>query len=175
MGFLAEQGAVAAAYNPVRDLKAKPKFKRGTPKFLEVPAAGLFIYAAGALEPSRAQAISFIRPLVATYLYSGLRESELYQTYVEDFDFDRELIVIRERDETGRLKTEEAERVIRFAPMLQRILAPYLANCGQCPQQLAFPSPDGRNVQLTDTRKLLERCHDGVRPRADAGIAGRLP
>ena len=166
---------MAAAYNPVRDLKAKPKVKRGTPKFLEVPAAGLFIYAAGALEPSRAQAISFIRPLVATYLYSGLRESELYQTYVEDFDFNRELIVIRERDETGRLKTEEAERVIRFAPMLQRILAPYLANCGQCPQQLAFPSPDGRNVQLTDTRKLLERCHDGVRPRADAGIAGRLP
>jgi len=156
-GFLAEEGAVSSGYNPVGDLKAKPKVKRTKARFLEVPAAGLFIHAAGELAPTRSHSIQFIQPLVAAFLYTGMRESELHQAYVEDFDFERELIEVRERDETGRLKTDEAARVIRFAPMLQQILAPYFAACGQGPEQLAFPSPDARNVQLYDTRKLLER------------------
>jgi hypothetical protein len=82
---------------------------------------------------------------------------------VEDFDFDREIIHVREREEvpdcdgTFRLKNEGSQRTLRFAPMLQAILKPYFAQCGQAANQLAFPSPNGRNIVLTDTRKLIER------------------
>lgn len=139
------------------DFQTKPKITRSGAAFLEVPAAGFFIHAAGTLEVTRPYSIRFVQPLIATNLYTGMRESEPYETNLEDFNFDRELVYERERDATGRLKTAAPRRLMRFPPMLLRILRPYFAASGQGPHQLAFLSPDGRDTNLSDTRKVLQR------------------
>lgn len=161
--FLNEKRAITAGLNPVKALKKKPTVKPRKPRFLQVTEAGLLIHAAGHPDCTCDGGIRFVQELVATYLYTGMRESELYQCCVEDFDFDREIIEVREREAVPdghgrfRLKNEGSQRTLRFAPMLQAILKPYFARCGQSSNQLAFPSPNGRDILLTDTRKLLER------------------
>ena len=81
-GFLNEKRGITAGLNPVKALKKKPKLKKREPRFLQVSEAGLLIYAAGFPECRCEGGILFVRELVATYLYTGMRESELYQAYV---------------------------------------------------------------------------------------------
>ena len=87
--YLNEKYAVTNGLNPVAALKKKPKVKKRPTRFLKISEAGLMIHAAGFPECTCVGGIRFVRELVATYRYAGMRETELYQAYVKDFDFER--------------------------------------------------------------------------------------
>jgi hypothetical protein len=97
-------------------------------------------------------------PLLATYLLTGGRESEVTGLELDDVSLDRKTITFRP-NAWRRLKTPGSHRVIRLWPQLEEILGPYLHwRLMERGGQLLFPSPwsDGEQP-IQDIRGLLDR------------------
>jgi len=156
---------VDPGYNPVALLQEKPTGGwSGEAAFLEVPDAALLLEAARVLESrerkrvgaedNRVNAIDGFYPIVATFLLTGGRKSEVLGLDVDDVSFDRGLVRFRPNEHRG-LKTAPSHRDVPLWPQLRDILQEWIFG-GEAPRTegLLFPAPHGGMVR--DLRKSLD-------------------
>src|SRR5260370_40231286 len=107
------------------------------------------------LEAARLHDRTFAYPLIATFLLTGGRESEVLGLEVRDVSTDRKIITFRP-NRWRRLKTPTSFRAVPLWPQLAEILGAYLVQ--RLPARLLFPSfHTGDEAMVTDWRKLLDR------------------
>jgi integrase len=155
--FAGEQQRVAAGYNPISLWRKKPTAQRREARWLEVSDAALLLESARTLPlpATGRRPVPFAYPLIATFLLSGGRESEVLGLEVGDLSFDRRTVVFRP-NEWRRLKTATSHRVVPMPAQLEEILRPHVFG-DRPPARLLFPSfRTGQEAMLTDFRKLLD-------------------
>lgn len=155
---------VSSGYDPVGDFDEKPSPARGEAKWLEIQDAALLLEAARTYRPVPGKGgwrpVPFAYELIATFLLTGGRESEVLGLEVDDVSLDRGVVTFRP-NAWRRLKTTTSHRSVPLWPQLREALERYLAE--HPPSRLLFPSyRTGEEAMLTDFRKLL----DGVAVRA---------
>jgi len=105
---------------------------------------------------ARVAASRFAYPLIATFLLTGARETEVYGLELDDVSLDRRTITFRP-NRWRRLKTPGSHRVVPLHPQVEEILREYLRGPDRPTGELLFPTfASGREAMLTDTRKLLD-------------------
>ncbi len=156
---------VVPGYNPVAALLEKPTARHAEAKWLEVHDAALLLEAARTYTPQRSDlAMPFARELLATFLLTGGRRSEVVCLEADDVSFDRQTVTFRPnvwRDRAGLrqgMKTDTSWRAVPLWPQLAEILRPYILPPDRTPRTgLLFPSyRTGEASILTDCRKLLD-------------------
>lgn len=154
------EGLVSPGYNPVAALMERPSGERVEAAWLEVPEATLFLEATRTFRPKREDlAHPAAYELLATFLLTGGRETEVYGLDLEDVSFDRRLIHFRP-NKWRRLKTKTSRRTVPLWPQLEEILRPYVFGGSGPKSGLLFPSARTGGL-FTDIRKTL----DGVAAR----------
>jgi integrase len=161
------EAVVPLGHNPVALLMEKPTAKRQEARWLEAHEAALLLESARTYKPKRGDlAMPFAYPLLATYLLTGGRGSEVRGLQVEDVSFDRKTVTFRPNDHR-RLKTGTSHRVVPLWPQLEEILREYVFG-GDVPMAggLLFPSfrtsprkakaSERKPEMLTDLRKMLD-------------------
>lgn len=151
------ESVVPLGHNPVALLMEKPTAKRQEARWLEAHDAALLLEAARTHRPKRDDvAMPFAYPLLATFLLTGGRTSEVLGLEVDDLSFDRRTITFRPNNHR-RLKTLTSHRTIPMWPQLEEVLREYVFG-GEAPAAgLLFPSSrTGRPKMLTDIRKMLD-------------------
>ena len=154
---------VAPGYNPVAMLQEKPTGRsQSEAKFFEVAEAALLLEAAQVLEArerlrpgsdgNRVNATPGLYPIIATFLLTGGRKSEVLGLDVEDVSFDRALVHFRPHTHRG-LKTQASVRAVSLWPQLREILQRHVFERGNV-SGLLFPSATGSMVG--DLRKSLD-------------------
>ena len=153
-------------YNPVSMLQEKPtgRWQAEEAAFFGVHEAALLLEAARTLEArgrlgvgieaNRVNAIPGLYPIIATFLLTGGRASEVLGLDVDDVSFDRGLIRIQPNRHRG-LKTQTSIRTVPLWPQLRDILQEWMY--GEDPpriQGLLFPSTTGGRIR--DLRKSLD-------------------
>jgi len=147
-------------YNPVTDLEAryKPKGGRREAQFLEVADAARLLDAARRIPTKRPDlACPCLFELVATFLLTGGRRSEVLGLTAEDVSFERGTVTFRPHTHR-RLKNRGSARVVPLWPQLAEILRPYIIPADRTPRAgLLFPGEgrSGAPQMLTDFRKAL--------------------
>jgi integrase len=149
---------VPSGYDPVGDFDEKPSPRRGEAKWLEIIDAALFLEVARTYRPMLGKSgwrpVPFAYELVATFLLTGGRESEVLGLEVDDVSLDRGVATFRP-NHWRRLKTATSHRSVPLWPQLRAALERYLAE--HPPSRLLFPSyRTGEEAMLTDFRKLLD-------------------
>lgn len=165
------EGYVEPGFNPVMALQEKPRRNRTEARWLEVPDAALFLESARTYVVPRPDWIPFPYALVATWLLTGCRETEIYGLELDDISFERRIIRIRENG-WRRLKTQRATRNVPLWPQLETILRAHFRQLeewrlergpggrSRVPDcELVFPtwSMDGKPTMVQDSRRLLDR------------------
>ncbi len=159
---IAEQ-AVPPGYNPVAAMLEKPSSRRAEARWLEVHEAALLLESARLYVAKRDDlAVPFAHALLATFLLTGGRRSEVLCLEVDDVSFDRRTVAFRPntwRDTLGlrpEMKTDTSWRTVPLWPQLEQILRPYVFG-DRPPARLLFPSFRTRDeAVLTDLRKLID-------------------
>jgi len=133
----------------------EPSGKHEEARWLEIHQAALILESARTFVPNRPEvAISFIYPLLATYLLTGGRETEVLGLEVDDVNFERKTVTFRP-NAWRRLKTRTSHRTVPLWPQLEQILRDYLTVTPRV--GLLFPSPKvGAPGMLSDFRKALD-------------------
>jgi integrase len=149
---------VPSGYDPVGDFDEKPSPARGEANWLELPDAALLLEAARTYRPVPGKGgwrpVPFAYELIATFVLTGGRESEVLGLEVDDVSLDRGVVTFRP-NKWRRLKTATSHRSVPLWPQLREALERYLAE--HPPSQLLFPSyRTGQEAMLTDFRKLLD-------------------
>src|SRR5437660_2524986 len=149
---------VPSGYDPVGDFDEKPSPARGEAKWLEIHDGALLLEAARTYRPAPAtggwQPVLFAYELIATFVLTGGRESEVLGLEVGDVSLDRGVVTFRP-NAWRRLKTATSHRSVPLWPQLREALERYLAE--HPPSRLLFPSyRTGEEAMLTDFRKLLD-------------------
>ena len=67
---------------------------------------------------------AWLYPLLAAAAHTGARRSELLRARVEDFDFDRRLVTLREKK---RSRTRETFRTVDMTPLVEAVVRQYFA------------------------------------------------
>lgn len=152
----AAEGCVPLGYNPALALMDKPSSKAEEAAFLEVFQAALLLESARTFVYDRPHlANGNIHPLIATYLLTGARESEVLGLEVQDVDFARKLIWFRP-NQWRTLKTKKSQRSVPLWPQLEKILRDYLKS-RKLKSVLLFPSAKLLGLgMITDFRKALD-------------------
>ena len=156
---------VKPGYNPVSALVEKPTGRwKGEAAFLEVADAALLLEAARTIgkaerlmpgrDGNRVNATPGLYPIVATFLLTGGRFSEVMGLDVDDVSFDRGLVRFRPNPHRG-LKTETSVRTVPLWPQLREVLQAWMYGA-ETPRTsgLLFPAPNGGMVR--DIRKSLD-------------------
>lgn len=148
---------VAPKYNPVSALLEKPtSWGKGEAAFFEVHDAALLLEAAQILSKRHrgSNTTPGLHPIIATFLLTGGRASEVFGLDVEDVSFDRGLVRFRPNAHR-RLKTATSVRTVPLWPQLRDILQGWMFG-GHSPhtEGLLFPSASGG--QTHDLRKSLD-------------------
>ena len=150
---------VPPEYSPVAALMDKPVAPKGEPKWLEVDDAAGFLEAAQTYKPRVEDgATPWIYPIIATFLLTGGRQSEVLGLEVDDVSFHRKTVTFRP-NAWRRLKTSTSHRVVPLPPQLEEILRAYLlAREQKAPLgSLLFPSARGEGEgMIRDIRKALD-------------------
>lgn len=128
---------VPPGFNPVAAMLDKPVGKREEARWLEVHEASLFLESARLYKPATEQlpqrhggaisagAFPWMHALVATFLLTGGRQSEVLGLEVEDVSFRRKTVTFRP-NEWRTLKTSTSHRTVPLWPQLEGILREYL-------------------------------------------------
>lgn len=96
-----------------------------------------------------------IHAIIATFLLTGGRSSEVLGLAVTDVSFNRGTVTFRP-NEHRRLKTLKSARVVPLMPQLRAILRDYLFGREDADVALLFPAPrTGRMIK--DVRRALDR------------------
>ena len=148
---------VDPGYNPVAAMVEKPSGHwRGEAEFMETADAALYLEAARllggqdclmpGLAGNRVRAMGGWYPIIATFLLTGGRQSEVMGLAVEDVSFDRGEIHFRPNAYRG-LKTLTSVRTVPLWPQLREILQEWMYG-GETPRTsgLLFPSSTGAVV-----------------------------
>lgn len=160
------EGRVTPGFNPVAAMMDKPTSKPEEARWLEVHDAALLLESARMYTSERKdRGLPFIHALLATYLLTGGRETEVLGLEVQDINFERRTVTFRP-NEWRRLKTRTSHRSVQLWPQLERILRDYLRESGRV-GGLLFPSPrlnddTGANVMVTDFRWALDAIAERV-------------
>jgi integrase len=103
------------------------------------------------------------RPLLITAVFTGLRASELRALRWQDVDFDRKLILVRQRADTsgriGSLKSDSSRRDIPMSPMVVNALKEWKLPCPKSELDLVFPGRGGGVACHNTMRELLGPMH----------------
>jgi integrase len=155
------EGVVPPGYNPASALMDKPQGRRFEAKWLEVPEAALLLEAARTYRPKRPDmAVPGIHAILATFLLTGGRLSEVLGLDLEDVSFDRRRIIFRPNAHR-RLKTTTSHRVVPLWPQLEHVLRAWVFDPDE-PRAtgLLFPGPDGRMIGDFDKQldAIAARC-----------------
>lgn len=148
------ESVVAPGYNPVAAMMEKPSPRSAEAKWLEVHDAALLLESARTWTPPRPEVTNgSMYAIVATFLLTGGRMSEVLGLAVEDVSFSRKTVTFRP-NEWRRLTTRTSHRVVPLWPQLREILRNHLFGRDDAEGGLLFPSP--RNGEMvTDFRKSL--------------------
>ena len=154
------QGAkyVPSGYNPVASLMCKPKARIKEASCLEVFEAALLLEAARTHKPPPdANTHAYLAyPLLAVFLLTGARKSEVLGLQVSDVSFDHKTVTFRPND-FRRLKTQTSHRSVPLWPQLEEILRPYVFGTEHPPRTLLFPSSrSDPDKMIVDFRRLLD-------------------
>jgi integrase len=115
------------------------------------------------------------RPLVAVFLFAGLRFGEALGLTWQDIDYDAGFIRVRRQlDRTRKyveLKTNAGSRDVVLAPQLAKLLKEHrLASRYKAMADPVFSAPDGRGRDRRSTARGIERALERA-GLADAGIS----
>ncbi|MEN8374613.1 MAG: site-specific integrase [Gemmatimonadota bacterium] len=160
-----ETTKVQPGYNPVGAMVEKPSGVTTTEaQWLEVHEGALLLESARTYQPAPdASAFGFHHELIATFLLTGGRMSEVLGLTAGDVSFERGTVTFRPNDHR-RLKTKTSHRPVPLWPQLREILLPYVEAREVGPGALLFPGRKGGMVQ--ELRKALDTI---------AGRAGWAP
>ena len=160
-----EAEVVPPGFNPVGAMMDKPTGERREARWLEVSDAALYLEAARTLPTSGGElAARLVHPMVAAFLLSGGRRSEVLGLEIGDVNFERRTVTMRP-NRWRRLKTQTSLRVVPLWPQLEEILRDYL-NARTAGEVLAdlpgspllFPSfATGGPAPVVNLRKVLDR------------------
>lgn len=133
------ENVVPVGHNPVAALLEKPVAARTEAQWREVHEAALLLESARTFSSKRPDiALPFAYPLIATFMLTGGRESEILGLEVKDVSFDRHTISFRP-NQWRRLKTLTSHRTVPLFPQLEEILREYLFG-GEYPLVAGLPS-----------------------------------
>jgi len=90
----ASEGFVPPGFNPVAALMEKPQGSPSEARWLEVDEASVLLEAARTYVAPE-EGTPFAYPLIATFLYTGARETEVYGLELDDVSFERRTITYR--------------------------------------------------------------------------------
>ncbi len=147
----------SAATNPVSALLEKPTARKQEARWLEVHQAARLLESARTYQARvDLRSIPFMHALLATFLLTGGRKSEVLGLEVSDIDFDRKTVTFRP-NQWRRLKTATAHRVVPLWPQLEEILREHMIG-GHPLDSLLFRSPRLEpEAMIVDLRKALDR------------------
>ncbi|CAN5888521.1 MAG: tyrosine-type recombinase/integrase [Gemmatimonadetes bacterium] len=154
----AQSEGLIRGVNPVAALMEKPTPARGEARWLEVWEAALLLESARTYRPTAAgrHMAPYAYPLLATFLLTGGRESEVYGLEVDDVSFDRRTVTFRP-NRWRRLKSRTSHRTVPLWPQLEEILRPYVFGGDRPLGRLLFPSDRTTEEQMiSDSRKALD-------------------
>ena len=119
-------------------------------------------------------ALPTYRPLLATAIYTGLRQSELLGLVWRDIDFERGFVRVRRQlDRKGSYvepKTEQAKREVVLAPSLARMLRAHkLASAYSADEEPVFANAAGRPFEH---RNVQSRGFDKAAARSGVNVEG---
>jgi len=160
-GRAQESLVVGDRYNPVQALQEKPTGHRGKreAKFFEMAEASLLLEAARVLqERDRRNAAPGLYPIIATFLLTGGRASEVLGLDLNDVSLDRGLIHFRPNDHRG-LKTSTSHRDVPLWPQLRGILQEHMFG-GDSPRTSGLLFPGLGGAMVGDLRKSLDQLGD---------------
>lgn len=147
---------VEPGYNPVAMMQEKPTGRwKGEASFLEMADAALVLEAARVVEGrERVNATPGLHAIIATFLLTGGRRSEVLGLDVGDVNLLRGLVHFRPNAHRG-LKTQTSVRTVPLHPQLREILEAWISS-GRRPHRsgLLFPARHGGMVR--DLRKSLD-------------------
>lgn len=161
------EGYAPPGWNPVQAMIDKPVARADEAEWLEVHEAALFLEAARLYKPKREDVAIPPRrlyALIATFLLTGGRETEVYGLEMDDVSFDRRKITFR-TNAWRRLKTRNSRRTVPLWPQLEEILREYVFGAGAPPGRLLFPGvvrtkrrqgQPSKEQMITDIRKALD-------------------
>jgi integrase len=150
------ESLVPPGYNPVASLMDKPTAKQREAEWLEVHDAAILLEAARIQKPHRPIVAIPIYPVIATFLLTGGRKSEVLGLEVGDVNFERRTVTFRLNPWRPRFKTRTSYRVVPLWPQLEEILTDYLSGPDAPQGSLLFPSKRlEREGLVTDLRKSL--------------------
>ena len=155
--FAIEGELVPFGYNPVGMLYRKPSASKGRvqtkrARFLKIDEATHFLEAARTLDRSKRRwLLAGLYEILATFLITGGRKSEVLGLLVGDVDLDSNTVHFRP-NRLRPLKTAWAERTVPLWPQLKEVLAPWIE--GRDPDALLFEGPAGGMIH--DVRKALQ-------------------
>ena len=141
---VAEGRAISNPVSVLKDLEEKPTIERGEAVYLEIDEGARLLKAAGTLDAKpHSRAIPYFHPVLATFLLTGGRASEVFGLIVDDIDFDKGTIRFRPNPWRPKLKRKRHQRDVTLWPQLRRVLAGYLEAHDRQSGDLLFPSPRG--------------------------------
>jgi integrase len=161
------EGRVSLGYNPISAMprKMKPKAAHREARWLEVNEASLLLESARTHRVSHEwDAAPFAYALVAAYLLTGGRPSEVTGLEVDDVSLERETVTFRP-NRFRRLKTLTSSRVVRLWPQLAEILKAYFPKREQMGQgTLLFPSfRTGNEGLFQHPHRIVARVAERIR------------
>ncbi len=146
-----------AALNPVQLMVDRPSQTVGEAVWLECGEGARVISEALKLdgEPGGKRLIRCLGPIVATFLLTGGRKTEVFGLELRDVDFENERVHIRPNAWRG-LKRSRHKRSVPLWPQLEAILRPYAEGLGR-DSGLLFPAPTHGGM-MDDVRWQLDKA-----------------
>ena len=154
----AQGRVVPSGYNPIAGVMEKPVGDPDEAAWLEVSDAALLLESARTYRPDPDAHAAPLYPLIATFLLTGGRTSEVLGLELDDISFQRQRITFRP-NQWRRLKSKNSRRGVPVWPQLKDILAAYFAEKEREGGlgRLVFPSPlDGEEKPIKDFRNALD-------------------
>lgn len=146
----ASEGFVLPGYNPVAALIDKPVAQTKEARWLEVTDAARLLEAARVyVPPPGKSAYKHAHPLLASFLLTGGRKSEVLGLEVDDVSFDRRTVTFRPNQFRG-LKSKSSHRVVTLWPQLEEILRAYVFGGSGPRGALLFPSLQSTGEVMLD-------------------------
>ena len=145
--------------NPVRDMFEKPTEEWREASFLEPEEAALLLESARTYQaPVQDGAFPWMYPLLATFLLTGGRKSEVLGLEVDDVSLRLGKLYFRP-NHWRRLKTKGSKRSVPLWPQLEEILRGYLVERERQGGlgALLFPGRGKTERMVVDVRKALDR------------------
>jgi integrase len=152
-----DRRVVPRGYNPAAGITDKPRAAKREARWLEVHEAALLLESARTYKPDPdARPTPYLYPILATFLLTGGRFSEVIGLHTADVSFDRKTVTFRIH-EGRRLKTETSVRVAPLWLQLEAILRAHVFGGTAPAGKLLFPSRRTKaESPITDLRKSLD-------------------